>query len=79
MAVDSFKTDPLFPRIERAVAAILASGKLVTPVDALIRMELLKPEDVENWRFGRIAYLERDSPQPDEARTGPAYTAHACP
>lgn len=59
VSIHNFKDSPLFPRIERAVAGILATGKVVTPIDVLIRMELLRPEDVENWRFGRVPYLER--------------------
>lgn len=59
VTVGSFRSHPLFPRIQRAVVSILANGKVVTPIDVLIRMELLKPEDVENWRFGRVPYLER--------------------
>ncbi len=59
VAVGNFQSNPLFPRIQRAVAAILDNGKVVAPIDVLIRMELLKPEDVENWRFGRVPYLER--------------------
>ena len=54
-----FKNDKLFPGVERVVAAILAKGKVVTPVDVLVGMELLKPKQVEDWRFGRIPYLER--------------------
>jgi hypothetical protein len=56
--VTSFRHDPLFPRIERAVAAILASGKVVAPVDVLVRMGLLSPERLEDWRRGRVPYLE---------------------
>jgi hypothetical protein len=59
VTVDSFKSDPVFPRIERAVAAILVNGKVVTPIAVLIHMKLLTAEDVENWRFGRVPYLER--------------------
>ncbi len=58
VTVEDFRTDPLFPRIERAVAAVLANGKVVTPIDMLIQMDLVRPEDVKNWRFGRIPYLE---------------------
>jgi hypothetical protein len=36
--VDTYREDPLDPRIERAVAAILATGNVVTPVDLLVRM-----------------------------------------
>ena len=59
VTVNDFQSDPLFPRVERAVVAILATGKVVTPLDVLIRMELLTRAKVEDWRFGRVAYLER--------------------
>lgn len=49
----------MFPRIERAVAAILAKGKVVAPVDVLMEMDILEPKDLEDWRFGRVPYLER--------------------
>ena len=55
----SFQDDPLHPRIERAVAAILAKGKVVAPVDVLVGMNLLAPEKLDAWRQGRVPYLER--------------------
>jgi hypothetical protein len=55
----NFRSDPLFPRIELVVGAILGKGKVVTPIDVLIGMQLLKQEDLEQWRRGRIPYLER--------------------
>ena len=58
-AVDTFRDDPLFPRVARAVAAILAKGKVVAPVDVLVGMDLLAPERLEAWRRGRVPYLER--------------------
>lgn len=57
--VANFQDDPLFPRIERAVAAILAKGKVVAPVDVLVAMSLLAPEKLEDWRRGRMPYLEK--------------------
>lgn len=45
VSVDNFRSDPMFPRIERAVAAILASGKVVAPVDVLVKMDVLAPKD----------------------------------
>jgi hypothetical protein len=49
----------MFPRIERAVAAILANGKVVAPGDELVKMDVLALSDLEDWRFGRVPYLER--------------------
>jgi hypothetical protein len=59
ITVDDFRSDPMFPRIERAVAAILVEGNVVAPVDVLVRMDILAPKDLEDWRFGRLPYLER--------------------
>lgn len=57
--VTGFRDDPLYPRIQRAVSAILAESKVVTPVDVLVRMQLLAPADLESWRMGRVPYLEK--------------------
>jgi hypothetical protein len=59
VSVNDFQLDPMFPRIEHAVAVILANQKAVAPVDVLVKMALLAPEDLEAWRFGRVPYLER--------------------
>jgi hypothetical protein len=59
VTVATFRKDVLYPRIARAVAAILRTQKFVAPVDVLIRMGLLTPEHLEDWRFGRVPYLER--------------------
>src|SRR5262249_23628005 len=48
-----------FPRIARAVAAILANSKVVAPIDVLVRMGILARDDLEAWRHGRVSYLER--------------------
>ncbi len=57
--IDTYRDDPLYPKITRAVATILAKGKVVTPVDVLIGMDLLAPEKLEDWRRGRVPYLEK--------------------
>jgi len=59
VSVDSFRDDPMYPKIVRVVAAILARGKVVTPVDVIINMGWLSPTGLEDWRFGRVNYLER--------------------
>lgn len=55
----TFRDDRLFPRIERAVASILAKGKVVAPVDVLVAMDLLVPNRLDDWRRGRVPYLEQ--------------------
>ena len=59
VGVDRFRDDALYPRIARAVDQILAEGKVVAPVDVLVRMNLLAPERLEDWRRGRTPYLEK--------------------
>jgi hypothetical protein len=49
----------MYASIDRAVAAILAGGKVVAPVDVIVRMGWLSTSDLEAWRFGRVPYLER--------------------
>jgi hypothetical protein len=57
--VATYRDDPLYPRIERAVTRILAKGKVVAPVDVLVDMGLLAPEKLEDWRRGRVPHLEK--------------------
>lgn len=59
VTIENYKDDKYFPRIVRAVEAILAKGDVVTPIDVFVRMDLLSKADVESWRFGRIPYLEK--------------------
>ena len=59
VSVETYRKSPLYPRIVRAVARILAGGKVVAPVDVLIGMDLLTPKALEDWRRGRVPYLEK--------------------
>ena len=58
VTVDDFRADPMFPKIERVVADLLVKGNEVTPIDVLVGMGLLKPEHLNDWRFGRVPCLE---------------------
>jgi hypothetical protein len=57
--VATFRDDPLFPKISRVVANILEKDKVVRPIDVLIGMQLLSRDDLEEWRCGRVPYLEK--------------------
>jgi hypothetical protein len=59
LSVATYREDPLYSRVVRAVDAILRHGKVVTPVDVLVGMGLLMPEQLDDWRRGRVPYLER--------------------
>jgi hypothetical protein len=55
----SYRSDPLFRRVQESVFAILASSKVVAPVDVLVGMKALRSKDLEAWRFGRVPFLEQ--------------------
>jgi len=59
ITVENYRDDKYYPKIVRAVEAILAQGDVVAPVDVFVHMELLSEADVESWRFGRVPYLEK--------------------
>ena len=57
--VESYKSEPLYPKIVRAATVLLQRGKVVAPVDVLVEMGLLTRKQLEDWRMGRLPYLER--------------------
>jgi hypothetical protein len=57
--VETYQDDKYYPRVVRAVQSILAKGDVVTAINVFVHMDLLRKEDVESWRFGRIPYLEK--------------------
>jgi hypothetical protein len=59
VTVTTFRGHALYPRISRAVETLLRKDKIVRPVDVLVEMQLLKREHLEDWRRGRVPYLER--------------------
>ena len=58
-SVAAYRKDPLYPKIARTVDGLLQRGTVVTPADVLIGMGLLTREHLEDWRRGRVPYLER--------------------
>jgi hypothetical protein len=59
VTVETYRGDPMYPKIVRAVESILKGGKVVAPVDVLVEMGLLDRRHLEDWRRGRVSYLER--------------------
>jgi len=45
--------------VVRAVNEILSEGHVVAPIDVLVGMDLLAREKVDDWRRGRVPYLEK--------------------
>ena len=46
-------------KVGLVVSSILKEKIYISPVDVLIKMDILSVKDYENWRFGRVPYLER--------------------
>ena len=59
VTVDNYKSDSLYPRITRAVSALLRQDRTIRPVDVLIQIGLLSARDLQAWQEGRVPYLER--------------------
>ncbi len=59
VSVATYRESPLYPSVVRAVARILARSKVVAPVDVLVGMDLLAPKALDDWRRGRVPYLEK--------------------
>jgi hypothetical protein len=55
----NYQKHKLYPVIVRTVATILETNNVVTPVELLLRLERISKQQLEDWRFGRIPYLER--------------------
>lgn len=59
VTVETYREDPLYPRVVRAVESTLKDSRVVAPVEVLIGMGLLTRDQLEDWRRGRVPYLER--------------------
>lgn len=49
----------MLARVRAAIAVVLRQKGYVSVVDVLVEMKRLTPAHLEDWRFGRIPYLER--------------------
>ena len=59
ITVANYKQDVHYAPIVRAVENLLREKGSVAPVELFIRLDLLSAESAEDWRRGRISYLER--------------------
>ena len=59
VTTSNYRTDPHYPRIVRAAAAILAKAKVIAPVEIFVHIDLLHRDDLDRWRSGRVPYLEQ--------------------
>lgn len=56
---NNFRKDKYFPAVAAAFGEILKRSEVVATVDVLVEMGRLNKKNVEDWRFGRIPFLER--------------------
>ena len=59
ITLTNYQQDRYYARIVKATADLLREKGFVAPIELFIRMDLLSPASVEDWRRGRIPYLER--------------------
>ena len=59
ITVENYTTDKYYSKIVRAVDNELKSQNFVAPIRVFVSMGLLEAQDIDNWRKGRVPYLER--------------------
>ncbi len=59
VSVQNYKSDKYYPKVVSAFDRILTDGKVVAPIDVLMALGNLNPKKCEDWRFGRVPYLEK--------------------
>ena len=59
ITTSNYTKDQLYPVVARAVAEMLKMSDAITPVDLLLKLQRITKQQYEDWRFGRIPYLER--------------------
>ena len=57
VTLENYREDKYYPRIVRAVSALLDKSETIAPMEVFVQMNLLQASDLESWRFGRIPYL----------------------
>lgn len=59
LTVANYKQDKYYEKVVRAMAEVLERQEFVSPIDVMLQLQRLTPKQIEDWRFARIAYLER--------------------
>jgi hypothetical protein len=59
ITASNYKKDKYYKKVAKAISQILAKNNYVSPIDVFIELGYLSKENYENWRFGRINYLEK--------------------
>ncbi len=59
VTLENYRLQKEYPRVVRAVTAVLSRKRFVAPVEVFLEMGLLTRESHERWRRGSLPYLER--------------------
>jgi hypothetical protein len=59
LAPTNYTKDSLYGPVVQAVSRTLATRGFVAPVDVLLHLRRITKQQYEDWRFGRVPYLER--------------------
>ena len=59
ITISTYRKDKYYPRVVRAFAKVLSRSDVITPVDVIIEMGNLSKKNHDDWRHGRVPYLER--------------------
>lgn len=51
--------DELKKKLHSVMSQLLTEKKVISPVDVLLGAGILSAKDLEDWRFGRVPYLEK--------------------
>lgn len=46
-------------KVDQIVKKLIAGKGFVAPLEVFLRLGAVRPEQVEEWRFGKVPYLER--------------------
>jgi hypothetical protein len=59
ITVENYRSDKYYPRVVRAVNAILTRREFIAPTEVFVEMGLLSEQAIEEWRAGRLPFLEQ--------------------
>ena len=59
LTVNNYRNDKYYPKVVKAMNDELIHSNFVSSIDVIQRMDVLKKEHVEDWRKGRVTYLEK--------------------
>lgn len=55
---DNYQADPLYRRVVNAVRHLQQTKGEITPINVLVTLGMLTPGQVQQWRQGRVLFLE---------------------